>query len=155
MFDWTKLYTKLFQDASPDLIVQTLNRIILNARNKGDKTIEDIARKIFMKLAETFSLKFSTIDKITKAPNESIIAYEHEYGNVTQEYNNSSPNSSSTSFEDNHNYEINEFPHNLLKIGRLSCQRRRNFDNHTTIIQLFFFNCRDVTITQQPSCPYV
>ena len=54
MFDWTKLYIKLFQDASPDLIVQTLNRIILNARNKGDKTVDDIARKIFMKVSQTF-----------------------------------------------------------------------------------------------------
>ena len=36
LFDWTKLYIELLNNSSPDLIVQTLNRIMVTATSKKD-----------------------------------------------------------------------------------------------------------------------
>ena len=72
MFDWTQLYVDLFQNASPDVIVQTLNRIMVTGKQKGDKTVVDFARKIFAKIADIFKLKFPSLHTLTKGnPNIS------------------------------------------------------------------------------------
>ena len=63
MFDWVKLYVDLLQNGSPDVIVQTLNRILITARTRNDKTIREITKKIFRKFSNTFELKFLTVEK--------------------------------------------------------------------------------------------
>ena len=64
MFDWTKFYFDLFQNNKPDMIIQTLNRILKIGENKNDKTISNIARKIFDEVSKKFNLKFQFIDKL-------------------------------------------------------------------------------------------
>ena len=72
MFDWTQLYVDLLRNASPDVIVQTLNRIMVTGKQKGDKTVVDFARKIFAKIADIFKLKFPSLHTLTKGnPNIS------------------------------------------------------------------------------------
>ena len=72
MFDWTQIYVDLLQNASPDVIVQTLNRIMVTGKQKGDKTVVDFARKIFAKIADIFKLKFPSLHILTKGnPNIS------------------------------------------------------------------------------------
>ena len=66
MYEWKKFYIDLMQNASPDIIVLTLNRIIKTGEQNGDKTIVEIARKIFRKITEKYSLVFQQIDALTK-----------------------------------------------------------------------------------------
>ena len=54
MYEWKKFYIDLIQNASPDIIVLTLNRIIKAGEQTGDKTIVEIARKIFRKITEKY-----------------------------------------------------------------------------------------------------
>ena len=54
MYEWTTFYIDLMQNASPDVIVLTLNRIMVTGRKKGDKMIENIAKKIFKYTSENF-----------------------------------------------------------------------------------------------------
>ena len=61
-----KLYTNMIQKSSPDIIVQTLNRIIVTGRSKKDKTNEDIARMILKRAVEKFQLKFQTFEGLNK-----------------------------------------------------------------------------------------
>ena len=56
MLDWLKLYVDLLQNGSPDVIIQTLNRIMITARGKKDITIRDITKKIFEKALNIFEL---------------------------------------------------------------------------------------------------
>ena len=71
MFEWTQLYVDLLQNASPDVMVQTLNRILITGRMKGDNIVTDIAKNIFMMTSTNLSLKFQTIDAFTKS-NQNI-----------------------------------------------------------------------------------
>ena len=71
MFEWTQLYVDLLQNASPDVMVQTLNRILITGRMKGDNIVTDIAKNIFMMTSTNLSLKFQTIDAFTKC-NQNI-----------------------------------------------------------------------------------
>ena len=71
MFEWTQLYVDLLQNASPDVMVQTLNRILITGRMKGDNIVTDIAKNIFMMTSTNLSLEFQTIDAFTKS-NQNI-----------------------------------------------------------------------------------
>ena len=66
MFDWTTLYTKLLQKSTPDVIVQTLNRIMKAAKMKGDKTNEILAMKTFRAITDRLFLNYPKIDQFTK-----------------------------------------------------------------------------------------
>ena len=64
--DWTQLYVNLFREASPDVIVQTLNRILITAKKKNDKTVADMARLYLNRIFKdifAYSLKFDTIER--------------------------------------------------------------------------------------------
>ena len=76
MFDWTKFYFDLFQNNKPDMIIQTLNRILKIGENNNDKTISNLTRMIFDGVSKKFDLEFQLIDKlISNAPltNYSIL----------------------------------------------------------------------------------
>ena len=64
MSNWVKLYVELLQNGSPGMIVQTLNRILITARLKKDKTIRQISKKIFEKVNKSLALTFSTLDNL-------------------------------------------------------------------------------------------
>ena len=49
MIDWKQLYIDLIQNASPDMIVQTLNRLLITSRLRHDQTIVDISKAILKK----------------------------------------------------------------------------------------------------------
>ena len=66
LFDWTQFYIDLFQKAPPDIMVQTLNRIIITATRKGDKTVKRIAIAFLEKMMNTFSLQFQNIGKLSR-----------------------------------------------------------------------------------------
>ena len=68
MIDWTKLYVDLLQNGSPDIIVQTLNRIIMHGKMRKDITITNIANDIFTKITQVLSLQYQTIDTFLKGP---------------------------------------------------------------------------------------
>ena len=61
MYDWTMFYIDLMQNASPDIIVLTLNRALITGRANGHKTIMKIAKKLLQKISQQFSLQFSAI----------------------------------------------------------------------------------------------
>ena len=84
MFDWTLLFTKLFQNSSPNIIVQTLNRIMLTGKMKGDNTIMNISKQIFMKVTDMFSLEFQTIDRITKGISNDSVDRNGKFDEISQ-----------------------------------------------------------------------
>ena len=72
MFDWIKLYVDLLQNASPHIIVQTLNRILITSRTRDDKIIRDITKNILLRVTNRWSLKFLAIDEINSGINTNI-----------------------------------------------------------------------------------
>ena len=74
MYDWTEFYIDLMQNASLDIIVQTLNRIMVTAKIKGERSIFDIAKNIFLKIGTTkVNLNFQTINTLTKIYQSSSV----------------------------------------------------------------------------------
>ena len=65
-FKWKQLYVDLMQNGPPDIIVQTLNRIIAIGIRKEDKVVTNIAKHILSRITNTLPLKYETIDKYTK-----------------------------------------------------------------------------------------
>ena len=65
MHEWIQLYTNLLQNSSPGIIVQTLNRIMVTAIQRKDKTIEDIARKLLKWIEYKLYLKFDTVEQLS------------------------------------------------------------------------------------------
>ena len=64
LFDWIKLYVDMLQSSSPDVIVQTLNNIMITSKTRKYDTIVDMmVHKLFEKMMFLFSLKFPTIDR--------------------------------------------------------------------------------------------
>ena len=54
---WTNFYVDLFQNSTPDVIVQTLNRIMYTAgRIKEDKSNFNLTKKVFLKVLDSFNL---------------------------------------------------------------------------------------------------
>ena len=72
MFDWIKLYVDLLQNASPDIIVLTLNRILIIAKTRGDEVIRNLTKNMFLKVTNILSLKFQSIDEINSGANTNI-----------------------------------------------------------------------------------
>ena len=66
MFEWTQLYVDLFSKASPSIIVQTLNRVMITSKLMRDETTLDIARKIFITVNKILSLNFETISTLSE-----------------------------------------------------------------------------------------
>ena len=66
MFEWKQLYVDLLQNGPPDIIVQTLNRIIAIGIRKKDKVVTRIAKDIFHKITKTLLLQYKSVDKFTK-----------------------------------------------------------------------------------------
>ena len=51
MYDWTKFFMVLLENASPDVIILNLNRVMVIGRESGDKAIVDIAKNIFIEIS--------------------------------------------------------------------------------------------------------
>ena len=63
MLDWKTFYIDLIQHASPVIIMQTLNRILITGRHRKDKTSVDISKRIVKKIENKFVLNFQAIAK--------------------------------------------------------------------------------------------
>ena len=59
-FKWKQLYVDLMQNGPPDIIVQTLNRIIAIGIRKKDKIITNTAKNILSSLTNASPLKYKT-----------------------------------------------------------------------------------------------
>ena len=66
MFDWTRFYVELMEKATPDTIVQTLNRIMIMAKENNEKPTENIAKKLLLKMEEKFYLQYKSIEIFAK-----------------------------------------------------------------------------------------
>ena len=86
MFDWIQLYFYLLQNASPEIMVQTLNRIKVSGKLKGD-----IASKIFTRIDNELSLKYKTIDKLIKIEKNFSLepSYASKYENFDEFFSHS------------------------------------------------------------------
>ena len=62
MLDWIHFYYNVFQNASPDIILLTLNRIMVAAKRNGDTMFFKVAKQIFLTIATKFSLQYPNID---------------------------------------------------------------------------------------------
>ena len=90
MYDWTQLYMNLMQNASPDYIVKTLNRIIVTGEMMNDKIVVGIAKKIFMKITHILNLQFQNVDRYL---NDSRTNFEHySFSDKNQKHKDSRPN---------------------------------------------------------------
>ena len=81
LLHWAQFYKDLLQNASPDIIVLTLNRIMVTGRKNGDSFLVNLAKNIFIKLGERFFFHFHTIDAFTKASS-----FKDRYSNMSQGY---------------------------------------------------------------------
>ena len=63
MFEWTDFYIRLLKNAQPDIIVQTLNRIIETGRVKKENIV--VAKKMFAKIRTTLALTNHKINVIS------------------------------------------------------------------------------------------
>ena len=48
VYDLIMFYIDLMQNAPPNIIIQTLNRVMITGRKNGDNALVDITKKIFM-----------------------------------------------------------------------------------------------------------
>ena len=90
MYDWTQLYINLMQNASPDYIVKTLNRIIVTGEMMNDKIVVGIAKKIFMKITNILNLKFQNIDRYLKDNRTNLEHYS--FSDKKKKHKDSRPN---------------------------------------------------------------
>ena len=72
MYKWKTLLLNLLKNNSLDIILQTLNRIMVTGNLKNDKSLEDIAKKIFIRVGEKNPLHFQKFDRLTKVNSEII-----------------------------------------------------------------------------------
>ena len=72
MYKWKTLLLNLLKNNSLDIILQTLNRIMVTGNLKNDKSLEDIAKKIFIRVGEKNPLHFQKFDRLTKINHEFI-----------------------------------------------------------------------------------
>ena len=89
LYDWIKLYNDLLQYAPTDVIVQTLNRIMITGKTKKDRTIFEFAKNIFMKITKNVSFQYQTIEHFSKGykKNESVLVKENTLENTTKAFN--------------------------------------------------------------------
>ena len=71
-YEWILLLLNLLENTSLDIILQTLNRIMVTGNLKNDKSLEDIAKKIFIRVGEKNPLHFQKFDRLTKINHEFI-----------------------------------------------------------------------------------
>ena len=64
MWRWINLYVDLLQNSPPDIIVQTLNRILYEAKKNNDKSVFNITKSLFIKITKNLSLD-ETYSKLT------------------------------------------------------------------------------------------
>ena len=64
MWRWINLYVDLLQNSPPDIIVQTLNRILYQAKKNNDKSVFNITKSLFIKITKKLSLD-ETYSKLT------------------------------------------------------------------------------------------
>ena len=67
MFQWIQFYTNLLQNASPDMIVIALNRILVAAKFSGAEA--SVGTKVFIYVAMKLSLKYHIVDQLTSMTN--------------------------------------------------------------------------------------
>ena len=78
MHHWKTLYIDLIQNASPFIIMQTLNRILITGRHRKDRTSVDISKTIIRKTANKLSLNFQAVAKFYKrVPKIAMENIEH------------------------------------------------------------------------------
>ena len=65
-FEWIQLFSDLLGKSSPDIILQTLNRIMVTARRKRDKVLVEIVKKILLKVCEKLPLNIGVFNILTK-----------------------------------------------------------------------------------------
>ena len=85
-FEWTQLLSSMLENTSLDLILQTLNRIMVTGKLKNDKILVDIAKEIFIRVGEMYPLHFQTFDKLTKNNFEFIYGITNH--NITVDFGN-------------------------------------------------------------------
>ena len=66
LLNWMKFYIDLLQNAPTDVIIQTLNRIMITGKTKKDRTIFEFSKNIFMKMTNKLSLQYQTIEHFSK-----------------------------------------------------------------------------------------
>ena len=71
-YEWILLLLNLLENTSLDIILQTLNRIMVTGKLKNDKILEDIAKKLFIGVGEKNPLHFQKFDRLTKINSEII-----------------------------------------------------------------------------------
>ena len=85
-FEWTQLLSSMLENTSLDLILQTLNRIMVTGKLKNDKILVDTAKKIFIRVGEMYPLHFQIFDKLTKNNFEFIYGITNH--NITVDFGN-------------------------------------------------------------------
>ena len=66
MFDFTQFFVDLLRNASPDILIQALNRIMVTGKQRGDKAIVEIAKKVLMRTENFLPLKMLTHNNWTQ-----------------------------------------------------------------------------------------
>ena len=72
-FEWIQLFSDLLGKSSPDIILQTLNRIMVTARRKRDKVLVEIVKKILLKVCEKLPLNVGVFNILTKLRPKDIM----------------------------------------------------------------------------------
>ena len=67
MFQWIEFYSNLLKNASPDMIIIALNRILVAAKLSGAKA--SVGTKVFEYVATKLSLKYHIVDQLTSMTN--------------------------------------------------------------------------------------
>ena len=84
--EWTQLLSSMLENTSLDLIIQTLNRIMVTGKLKNDKILVDIAKKIFIRVGVKYPLHFQTFDNLMKINSEIIHSITNH--NITVDFGN-------------------------------------------------------------------
>ena len=84
MYEWGHFYIDLIESSSPDIIVQTLNRILVAAKEKEDKSVIHIVKRIFLKISQRFKFKYKEIGEISMSHKTSNIVNHFELGQGIQ-----------------------------------------------------------------------
>ena len=63
MFQWIQFYSNLLKNASPDMIVIALNRILVAAKLSGEEA--SVGTKVFKYVAMKLSLQYHIVDQLT------------------------------------------------------------------------------------------
>ena len=84
--EWTQLLSSMLENTSLDLILQTLNRIMVTGKLKNEKILVDIAKKIFIRVGVKYPLHFQKFDNLMKINSEIIHSITNH--NITVDFGN-------------------------------------------------------------------